>query len=81
MIRHCLIFSEKFLTDHKHDRKVKIENNDSDREFQVRLCTKLQSLSVANTPFTVPAIVTPEGLSTFFKELLEKNTETEEVSL
>ena len=61
--------------------KSKSENNDSDREFQVRLCTKLQSLSVANTPFTVPAIVTPEGLSTFFKELLEKNTETEEVSL
>ena len=45
--------------------KSKSENNDSDSEFQVRLCTKLQSLSVADTPFTIPAIITPEGLSTF----------------
>jgi len=61
--------------------KSKSENNDSDREFQVRLCTKLQSLSLADTPFTVPAIITPKGLNTFVKELLEKNTETEEDSL
>ena len=61
--------------------KSKSENNDSDSEFQVRLCTKLQSLSLADTPFTVPAIITPEGLNTFIKELLEKNTETEEDSL
>ena len=52
--------------------KSKSEHNDTDKEFQVRLCTKLESLSVADTPFTVPAVIDPEGLNTFVKELLEK---------
>ena len=56
--------------------KSKSDHNDScDKEFQVRLCTKLESLSVADTPFTVPAIITPEGLNTFVKELLENTDE------
>ena len=54
------------------EEKSKSEHNDTDKEFQVRLCTKLESLSVADTPFTVPAAIDPEGLNTFVKELLEK---------
>ena len=62
--------AEKSKSDHHSDTM--------DKEFQVRLCTKLESLSVADTPFTVPAIINPEGLNTFVKELLEKTDDNED---
>ena len=62
--------AEKSKSDHHSDTM--------DKEFQVRLCTKLESLSVADTPFTVPAIINPEGLNTFVKELLEKTDDNDD---
>ena len=55
--------------------KSKSENV-PDKEFLVRFCTKLEKLSVADTPFTVPAVITPEGLNTIVKELLGSGDES-----
>ena len=50
--------------------KSKSENA-SDKEFQVKFVTKLENLSVADTPFTVPASVDSEGLTALVRELLD----------
>jgi len=43
----------------------------TDQEYQVKLCTKLEKLSVADTTFNVPASINSDGLSTLVKGLLE----------
>jgi len=46
-------------------------SDSSDQEFQVRLCTKLEKLSVADSTFNVPASINSEGLNALVHGLLE----------
>ena len=52
--------------------KSKTEGAGGDKQFQVRFVTKLEEVSVADTPFTVPASIDNEGLNNLVRELLEK---------
>jgi len=44
----------------------------SDKEFQVKFCTKLENLSVTDAPFTVPSSIDSTGLNVLVKELLQR---------
>ena len=58
--------------------KSKSENA-SDKEFQVKFVTKLENLSVPDTPFTVPASVDSEGLTALVRELLDSEAAAPEL--
>ena len=51
--------------------KAKILESAADQEFQIKLCTKLESLSVADTTFNVPSSINSSGLNTLVQGLLE----------
>ena len=61
--------------------KAKILESPPDQEFQIKLCTKLESLSVADTTFNVPSSINSSGLNTLVQGLLDnvegKNLEFE----
>lgn len=44
----------------------------SDKEFQVKFCTKLENFSVPETPFAVPSNIDSTGLNVLIKELLQR---------
>jgi len=52
--------------------KAKIVESPTDQEFQVKLSTKLESLSVPDTTFNVPASISSSGLNTLIQGLLEE---------
>ena len=54
----------------------KSKKSGSDKEVQVKFLTKLEGVGVADTPFTVPAVINSDGLNTLVQELLG-NTEDE----
>jgi len=43
----------------------------TDQEFQIKLCTKLENLSVADTTFNVPSSINSSGLNNLVQGLLE----------
>ena len=58
----------------------KSKKSGSDKEVQVKFLTKLEGVGVADTPFTVPAVINSDGLNTLVRELLG-NTEDESLLL
>jgi len=51
--------------------KAKTLESQTDQEFQIKLCTKLEKLSVADTTFNVPASINSSGLNTLVQGLLD----------